>query len=536
MSERFDAVIIGAGHNGLVTAGYLARAGLKVCVLERRAMVGGACVTEEVFPGFKVSTTSYVCSLLSPKVIRDLEMKRYGYEVLERFPSSFSPFPDGAHLFLSGDQEMNVREIGKFSRRDAERYPEYEKMLERLSYVFEPMMEITPPDVTRERLGDLPRWFNIAMTARKVSRSDRPRGLDIMTCSVSQILDEWFESEEVKSTLATDGIIGTFGGPMTPGTAYVLLHHVMGETNGKRGVWGYVRGGMGTITKALADSARAHGAVIRTSVDVEQIRCRNGGADGAVLKGGEEVSGRIVVSNADPHRTFLGLVPSGMLDVGFVDEVRRIKFDSASLKMNLALSELPDFKCLPGTKPGPQHKGTIHISPTVEYIERAWDDAKYGRPSSSPLLECTIPTVTDDTLAPPGKHIMQMFIQYFPYRLAPGLSWETEKEKFADRCIDIFAEYAPNIKGAILGRHVLSPQDLERDFALTGGNIFHGGMSLDQMFFMRPVPGFADYRTPVRNLYMCGSGTHPGGGVMGIPGRNAAREILKDWRSFGSSR
>ena len=534
MADIFDAIIIGAGHNGLVTAGYLARAGLKVCVLERRYIVGGACVTEEVFPGFKVSTTSYVCSLLSPKVIRDLEMKRYGYESLERHPSSFTPYPDGSHLFLSGDQEMNVREIRKFSERDARRYPEYEKMLERLGAAIEPIMEITPPDLTRERLGDLPRWLNLALIARRVSSADRPRAVDVMTASVAEVLDEWFESEQLKATLATDGIIGTFGGPMTPGTAYVLLHHVMGETNGKKGVWGYVRGGMGGLTQSLADSARAHGAVIRTSVEVEQIRVRNGRADGVVLKGGEEISGKIVISNADPRRTFLGLVPSGVLEVPFIDEVKRIKFDSASLKLNLALSELPSFTCLPGAQPGPQHRGTIHISPTVEYVERAWDDAKYGRPSQSPLLECTIPTVVDDTLAPPGKHIMQMFIQYFPYKLAPGLSWEKEKEKFADRCIDILAEYAPNLKGAILGRHILSPQDLEREYALTGGNIFHGSMSLDQLFFMRPVAGYANYRTPLRSLYMCGSGTHPGGGVMGIPGRNAAREILKDWRRIGA--
>ena len=534
MANKFDAVIIGAGHNGLVTAGYLARAGLKVCVLERRHIVGGACVTEEVFPGFKVSTTSYVCSLLSPKVIRDLEMKRYGYEVLERHPSSFSAFPDGSHLFLSGDQDMNVREISKFSKRDAERYPAYEAMLERLSLAIEPIMELTPPDLRREKLSELPRWFNLLVAARRLKGSDRPRGLDIMTASVKEILDEWFESEQVKSTLATDGIIGTYGGPMTPGTAYVLLHHVMGETNGKRGVWGYVRGGMGTITRSLADSARAHGTEIRTSTPVEKIRCRNGRADGVVLEGGEEIDARVVISNADPRRTFVGLVPDGVLDGEFLDEVRRIKFDSASLKMNLALSELPDFKCYPGSVPGPQHRGTIHISPTVDYVERAWDDAKYGRPSQSPILECCIPTVVDDTLAPPGKHIMSMFIQYAPYKLAPGLSWDQEKDRFADRCIEVLAEYAPNIKGAILGRHILTPVDLEREYSLTGGNIFHGAMSLDQLFFMRPAPGYADYRTPVRSLYMCGSGTHPGGGVMGVPGRNAAREILKDWRRFGS--
>jgi phytoene dehydrogenase-like protein len=533
MAEKFDAVVIGAGHNGLVTAGYLSRAGHRVCVLERRHVVGGACVTEEVFPGFKVSTTSYVCSLLSPKIIRELEMARYGYEILERHPSSFSPFPDGRYLFLSGDREMNVREISKFSRRDAERFPEYERMLERLGLAIEPILELTPPDLTQDRLGELPRWFNLLMTARRLKGTDRARSLDIMTDSAADILNEWFESEELKVTLSTDGVIGAAAGPMSPGTAYVLLHHVMGETNGKRGVWGYVRGGMGTITRSLADSARAHGAVIRTEAEVEQIRVRNGRADGVVLKGGEEIDARIVVSNADPRRTFLDMVPSGALDEDFLGEVRRIKFDSASLKMNLALSELPDFKCLPGAKPGPQHRGTIHISPTMEYVERAWDDAKYGQPSQSPMLECTIPTVVDDTLAPRGKHIMTMFIQYFPYKLAPGLSLEQEKEKFADRCIDILAEYAPNIKGAILGRHILAPQDLEREYALTGGNIFHGSMTLDQLFFMRPVPGWADYRTPIRSLYLCGSGTHPGGGIMGIPGRNAAREILKDARRFG---
>ncbi|MEE9217671.1 MAG: NAD(P)/FAD-dependent oxidoreductase [Acidobacteriota bacterium] len=534
MTGKFDAVIIGAGHNGLVTAGYLARAGLKVCALERRSMVGGACVTEEVFPGFKVSTTSYVCSLLSPKIIRDLEMRRYGYEVLERHPSSFSVFPNGSHLFLGGGHDMNVREIRKFSARDAGRYPEYERMLQQLGAAIEPILELTPPDVTRKRLGDVPRWLSLVFAARRLGRIEHMRGVGIMTASVAEILDQWFESEELKSALATDGIIGAYGGPMTPGTAFVLLHHVMGETNGRKGVWGYVRGGMGMITQSLADSARAHGAVIRTGPEVEQIHFSGERADGVVLEDGEEIGARIVISNADARRTFLGMIPSGKLDSDFIDEVKRIKFDSASLKLNLALGELPDFKCLPGTSPGPQHRGTIHISPSVEYIERAWDDAKYGRPSRKPMLECTIPTVIDDTLAPPGRHIMSLFVQYAPYRLANGMSWDEEKEKFADRCIDILAEYAPNIKGAILGRHILTPLDLERDFALTGGNIFHGSMSLDQLFFLRPVPGYADYRTPLRNLYMCGSGTHPGGGILGLPGHNAAREILKDWRSVRS--
>jgi phytoene dehydrogenase-like protein len=387
---------------------------------------------------------------------------------------------------------------------------------------------MTPPDLP-PHIRDLRKFLGLARGVWNLGGDGMAALARIMTESVMQFLDRWFESDEFKVALATDGVIGTNGGPMTPGTAYVLFHHVMGGVGGVRGLWGFVRGGMGGISQALAASARAHGAEIRTQAPVAQIVVKDGSAIGVALESGEEIRTRIVVSNADPKRTFLGILDASALPEDFRREVQDLRMEGCSLKINLALSELPNFTAFPGVEPGPQHRGTIHVCPSVEYMERAWDDAKYGAPSRSPMLECTIPTCYDDSLAPPGKHLMNIFVQYAPYRLREG-DWGQEKDRFADRVLDILAEYAPNIRKAVIHRNVLSPADLETEFGLTGGNIFHGEMSLDQLFFLRPVPGWAQYRTPVRNLYLCGSGTHPGGGVMGAPGHNAAREILKDWR------
>ncbi|MBA3892750.1 MAG: NAD(P)/FAD-dependent oxidoreductase [Gemmatimonadales bacterium] len=522
-------MVIGGGHNGLVTAAYLARKGVKVLVLERREVLGGACVTEEVWPGYKVSTAAYVNSLLRPEIIRDLELKRHGFEMLPRSPSSFTPFPDGRSLLLGPDKAMTHREVSKFSARDADALPEYEAMLERVADFLEPTLTMTPPNPWSLRPGNLAQLAKLGLGFLKLGR-DGQKAVEILAGAATPILDRWFESEQLKVTLATDAIIGAMASPSMPGTAYVLFHHVMGECDGVRGVWGYVRGGMGGISNAIASAAREKGAEIRTNAEVAKILVKDGAVRGVALRDGTEVHATRVASGADANVTFLKLMGNGDLPPDFVDAVRHIDYSSASCKINVALSELPDFTALPGTTPGPQHRGTIHIAPTMEYIERAYDDAKYGRPSQHPIVEATIPSALDDTLAPAGKYVMSMFTQYFPYKLAPGLSLEEEKEKYADRCFDLMNEYAPNFKRSVIARQVLAPADLEERFGLTGGNIMQGVMSLSSLSFMRPVPGYADYRTPVRNLYLCGAATHPGGGVMGACGYNAAREILRDFK------
>jgi len=530
MSEPFDALIIGGGHNGLVTAGYLARAGLKVIVLERRPVVGGACVTEEVWPGYKVSTLSYLCSLLQPRVIRELELERFGYHIYPKDPAFFTAFPDGRHIFFWQDLKKTVDEIAKFSPRDAAVYPRYEEELAHLAEWVESLLLETPPNIVRRRPADLAAMGKLGWRTLKLGDAGLMQMIKIMTQSVRDFLNERFESEEIKTTLATDGVIGTNGGPSTPGTAYILLHHVMGGAAGQRGLWGFVRGGMGAISTALARSAEARGAVVRTSAAVERVLIKNGKAYGVALGSGEEIRARVVISNADPKRTFLGLVEREHLDEEFRHQIESFRVEGSSLKINLALDGLPNFKAFPGSTLGPPHKTTMHVCPSMDYIDRAWEDASQGRPSEHPMLECTIPTAYDDSIAPPGKHIMCIFAQYAPYTLKDAQWDKSLKESFADRCLDALAEYAPNIKEIVLHRQVVSPLDLEQEYGMSGGNIFHGEMSLDQLFFMRPVAGWAKYRTPIRNLYLCGSGTHPGGGVMGAPGYNAAREILHDWK------
>ncbi len=529
MTASYDLIIIGGGHNGLVTAAYAARAGVKVLVLERREVLGGACVTEEVWPGTKVSTAAYVNSLLRPEIIRDLELKRHGFEMLPRNPSSFTPYPDGRSLLLGPDKALTHREVSKFSRKDAEALPKYEAMLERVADFLEPTLVQTPPNPWSLRPANLIQLGKLGLAFLRLGPEGQ-RAVEILTGAATPILDRWFESEQLKVTLATDAIIGAMASPSMPGTAYVLFHHVMGECDGVRGVWGYVRGGMGGISNSIARAAREKGAEIRTNAEVARILVKDDTVRGVALKDGTEIHAARVASGVDANVTFLKLMSPGDLPESFVESVRHIDYASASCKINLLLSELPDFSAVPGTAPGPQHRGTIHISPTMEYIERAYDDAKYGRPSAQPILEATIPSVLDDTLAPAGQYVMSMFTQYFPYRLAPGLSLEEEKEKYADRCIDLMNQFAPNFKRSVIARQVLSPVDLEQRFGLTGGNIMQGVMSLSSLSVMRPVPGYADYRTPVSGLYLCGAATHPGGGVMGACGYNAAREILKDMR------
>ena len=526
MPQRYDAIIVGGGHNGLVTAAYLGRAGRKALVLERRELVGGCAVTEELWPGFKVSSASYLTSLLQERVIRDLELERFGYQVDAKDPAFFSPFPDGRCFFMWQDGRKTLEEIAKFSKRDAEAYPAFEAQLERLAQVVEGLLLTTPPNFPPRGLADLIEYVKLAGRLRKMAPADMVALVKIFTQSAAELLDEWFESPELKVTLATDGVIGANGGPRSPGTAYILMHHVMGSVAGHRGLWGFVRGGMGAVSEAIAESARSRGAVIRTNAAVEKIVVRDGRARGVVLAGGEEIEGGVVASNLDPRVTFLRLLEERDLPPEFVTAMRRFRSEGTSCKINLALSGLPEFTAMPGA-PGPHHRATMHICPSIEYIERAWDDAKYGRPSERPMLELTIPTMYDPSLAPAGKHIMGIFLQYAPYTLREG-TWDEQREPFYERVIEVMEEYVPNIRRIVMEKQVLTPLDLERRFGITGGNIFHGEMSLDQMFVMRPVAGWARYRTPVPGLYLCGSGAHPGGGVMGAPGYNAAREMLRD--------
>jgi phytoene dehydrogenase-like protein len=511
MPEPVDALIIGGGHNGLVTACYLARAGLRVTVLERRGVVGGACVTEEVFPGCKVSPLSYLCSLLQPRIIRELELEQYGFHIYPKDPPFFTAFPDGRHLFFWQDTGKTVAELAKFSTRDAEKYPRYAAEVERLCEQLESTLLRTPGADDFAVPDEL---------ARFAGRSAR------------EFLNEWFESDEIKATLSTDGIIGFNGGPSTPGTAYNMLHHLMGMAAGQRGLWGFVRGGMGAITQALARSAEAHGATIRTGVEVSEVLIKGGEAYGVALTDGEEIYARVVASNADPKRTFLELVPPWQLEDNFRAEVENYACEGAAVKINLLLDGLPSFRAYPtsGKEPGLPHRSTMHVLHSMDYLDRAWGEAKNGYPSTNPMLELGIPTAYDDSLAPPGKHLMSIFAQFAPYRLKDGAWDEATKDRFADRCLDVLAEYAPNVKDIVVARQVISPLDIEREYGLTGGNIFHGAVTPAQLFNNRPVKGWAQYRTPVRGLYLCGSGAHPGGGVMGAPGYNAAREILKERR------
>lgn len=527
--QKFDALILGGGHNGLVTAAYLAKAGWKVLVLERRPMVGGCCVTEELWPGFKVSTAAYVNSLLRPEVIRDLELKKHGFQMLPRNPSSFTPMLDGRSLLMGPDAVLNRQEISRHSAKDAEALPRYEAFLMRAADFLEPLLTQTPPNPWSGKIGDL--WA-LAQQGLRFTRLGKSGAavLEILTAAATPILDRWFESEILKVTLATDAVIGAAASPSMPGTAYVLFHHVMGECDGARGVWGYVRGGMGGISEAIAASAKAHGAVIRCGAEAKKILTKNGRAEGVVLASGEEILAGRVASCADAHVTFGKLMDPKELPEEFAEAVKHIDYTSMTVKINVALDRLPNFKARPSDGAAPHHRGTIHLCPSMDYLESSYDDAKHGRASQNPIIECTLPTVLDDSIAPPGKHLMGMFVQYAPYHLREG-SWDQAREPFAQRCFDIVEDYAPGFKASILHHQVLAPVDLERVYGLTGGNIMQGSMGLNSLFFMRPVAGWANYRTPIKGLYLCGAAAHPGGGVMGAAGANAAREMLRDGKA-----
>jgi len=516
--SQYDCVVIGGGHNGLVTAAYLARAGRKVCLLERRHVLGGCTSTEELWPGFRASPAAYVISLFLPEIIRELRLKEHGLEILLRDPSSFTPLPDGRYLLLGHDGQANQREIAKFSARDAEAYPKYEAMLGRLAEAIEPLVAAPPPKLP-PRLRDLPKWWMYRQAVRRLGSQWRT-AVEMLAAPAARILNRYFESEPLKATLATDAIIGAFAAPSTPGSAYVLLHHVMGSAGGKRGVWGYVRGGMGGLADALEAACRAAGVEIRRQAEVVEIRIEGGKVAGVTLADGTQIAAKAVASSVDANRTFLKLVGEKHLPEDFAEQVRNIDYASASAKINLALDGLPDFDTGQLDRQIAL-RGTTHLVPETEYIERAFDDAKYGRPSRNPVLEITIPSLLDDSLAPPGKHVASIFVQYAPYDLAEG-TWDQHREALGDRCIEVLSQYAPHVRDLILHRQVVTPLDMERTYGLTGGNIMQGAMGLDQLGPMR-----LDYRTPVRGLYLCGAAAHPGGGIIGACGRNAAATMLR---------
>jgi phytoene dehydrogenase-like protein len=521
---RYDVIVIGGGHNGLTAAAYLARAGRSVLVLERRHVLGGAAVTEEVFPGFHFSVCSYVVSLLRPEIIRELDLPRHGLEILP-LDGTFTPMPNGDYLWRVNDHAKTRREIARHSRLDAEAYDEYGRAMVEMGRFVKPILSMLPPDPTSLDPRGLKQLLFLLRRFQALPRQDQYNQIQLMTMSAVDFLDQWFETDVLKATMSASGIIGTFLGVRSPGTAYVLLHHYMGEIDGAFRSWGFARGGTGAISQAIAGAAQQAGVEIRSETAVAKILVRDGRASGVVLENGDEIAAGLVVSSLDPRLTFRRLLEPDLLPGDFLEDVDRYKFRGSSAKVNLALDALPDFTCLPG--PGAHLRGAISISPSVDYMERAFDDAKYGRFSRRPYMDVVIPSLTDPSVAPPGKHVMSCFVQYAPYHLADG-TWDEQREALGDAVIDTLAQYAPNIRNIIRHRQVVTPLDLEREWGLSEGNIFQGELTLEQLFFLRPAPGWAQYRTPVNNLYMCGSATHPGGGIMGAPGRNAAMKILAD--------
>jgi len=522
--RQYDAIIIGGGHNGLVTAAYLARAGRRVLVLERRYLVGGAAVTEEVVPGFKFSVFSYVVSLLRPEIIRDLSLPAHGLEVLP-LESTVTPMFNGDYLAAWPDADRTRREIARHSPRDAEAYEEYGRLMGLMAMAVKPIIGMVPPDPTSLSLRDLRGLLKVGRHFQSLSDRHFHLLYKLMTMSAADFLDEWFESDVLKATKSASGIIGTFMGPRTPGSAYVLLHHYMGEIDGAYRAWGFARGGTGAISESIASAARAMGADIRLDAEVARVRVRDGRATGVVLANGDEIEAATVVSSLDPRRTFLTLVAESDLPDEFVADVRRFKIRGSSGKVNLALSGLPDFTCMPGV--GPHLRGAMSISPSLEYVERAYDDAKYGSFSRQPYMDMILPSVIDPGMAPPGKHVMSVFVQYAPYNLNGGWT-DAKREAFGDAVVNTIESFAPGFKSKILHRQVITPLDIERITGLSEGNIFAGELALHQLFFLRPAPGWAKFATPVRDFYQCGSGTHPGGGIMGASGRLAAMRMLKD--------
>lgn len=529
VADNHDVVIIGGGHNGLTCACYLARAGLSVRVLERRAIVGGSAVTEEFHPGFRNSTAAYTVSLLNPKVIADLNLARHGLKIIERPIANFLPLSaePGAYLKVGGGLAATQAEVARYSNRDAERLPAYYAMLEEAAQVIRGLSLETPPNIGGGLAEILPA-LKAMKSVNKLSLPAKRNLLALFARSAGDLLDAWFESAPLKAAFGFDAVVGNFASPYAPGSAYVLLHHVFGEVNGKRGQWGHAIGGMGAISEAMAAEARLRGVTIDCDADVAKLIVRDGRAAGVVLKDGREIAGRSVAANVNPKLLFLDLIEPQHVEPDFLDRMKSYRCASATLRMNVALSELPDFTCLPAA--GIHHQSGIIMAPSLAYMEKAWFDARRGAMADQPIVEMLIPSTVDDTLAPKGAHVASLFCQHFNPVLAHGKSWDDLREAAADRVIDTVSGFAPNFRASVLGRMTLTPLDLERRFGLTGGDIFHGALSLDQLFSARPVLGNANYRMPLAGLYLCGSGAHPGGGVTGLPGHNAAREIVRDFR------
>ena len=534
-----DIIVIGGGHNGLVAAAYLAMTGLKVTVLERRGQVGGAAVTEEFYPGFRNSVAAYTVSLLNPTIIRDLELHRHGLRIVERPLSNFLPLPDGRYLKVAPGRTKS--EVAKFSPRDADRLDAYEARLERLTDVLRALALETPPNLATGHglaagLGALVDAAKVGNRLHSLDLEGRRDLLELFTRSAGDVLDHWFESDPIKAILGFDGIVGTYDSPYAAGTGYVLLHHCWGEVNGKKGVWGHAIGGMGAITQAIARAGAERRVEIRTNCAVNEILIEKGRAAGVVTEKGEKLAARAVVSNLHPKLTFERLLDPAVLPADFRARIASYRSGSGSFRMNLALSELPSFVALPGRDAAEHHGSGIVIAPSLAHMERAFMDARLSGWSAQPIIEMLIPSTLDDSLAPPGRHVASLFCQHVAPKLPDGRSWDEARETVADLMIDTVETYAPGFKASVIARQILSPLDLEREFGLVGGDIFHGRLSLDQLYSARPVLGHADYRSPIPGLYMCGASTHPGGGVTGAPGHNAAREMIRDFRAGRWSR
>ncbi|XP_004625590.1 pyridine nucleotide-disulfide oxidoreductase domain-containing protein 2 isoform X1 [Octodon degus] len=551
VKAEYDAVVIGAGHNGLVAAAYLQRLGVNTAVFERRHVIGGAAVTEEIIPGFKFSRASYLLSLLRPQIYSDLELKKHGLRLHLRDPHSFTPvMEEGAgskvprSLLLGRDTAENQKQIAQFSQKDAQVFPRYEEFMSRLVLAIDPLLDAAPVDMEAFQHHSLLQRLKALSTLKPLLKAGRilgaqlPQYYQVLTAPITKVLDQWFESEPLKATLATDAVIGAMTSPYTPGSGYVLLHHVMGCLEGQQGAWGYVQGGMGALSDAIASSAAVHGTSIFTEKTVAKVQVnREGRVQGVVLQDGQEVKSRVVLSSASPQVTFLTLTPQEWLPEAFTERISQLDTQSPVTKINVAVDKLPNFLAAPnspGGQPLPHHQTSIHLNcENTHLLHQAFEDAKGGLPSRRPMIELCIPSSLDPTLAPPGCHVISLFTQYTPYTLAGGKDWdEQERNAYADKVFDCIEAYAPGFKGSVVGRDILTPPDLERVFGLPGGNIFHGAMSLDQLYFARPMPLHSGYRSPLWGLYLCGSGAHPGGGVMGAAGRNAAHVVYKDLKSM----
>jgi len=526
----YDAIVVGGGHNGLTAAAYLARAGLSTLVVERRPIIGGCCVTEEIAPRCSASTTSYIASMLRPEIIRDLRLADFGLRMLPCDPVVQVPFPDGQVVSWWADRDRARQEFRKLSVKDSETFVQIDDRLKKLARYLQPFFLEPPPEIDSQGVSGWSNLFRLGKRFRNISTADLAQLISFLTGSLGEFLDNHYESEKIKTLFLANNVYGKHGGPYQPGTALGLLFHLLsGGEKQQQGFYGHVLGGMGAITQALACSGKKLGVEIRTSAPVAQIDVHDGRTRGVVIEDGTQIRGRVILSNADPKRTFLQLIPAKELPVEFLHAIRSIKMDGPCAKVNMVLAEEPRFTGTPSTY-SPLQRTFYTLVSSLEFAERCYDIAKFGEIPEDLWVDCVVSSNADDSLAPPGKHILTCFVQFVPYRLRSG-NWDEQRELLGDRVVQKIAQYAPNVPNAIIARQVLTPLDLERTYGLTEGNIFHGDLRLEQLFFMRPVPGWSQYRTPVRGLYLCGAGAHPGGGVTGAPGHNAARQVLRDWRT-----